>query len=443
MPVADNDTFPTEGLAPGRRTVLKGMAAGAAGVAAFPLLAACTGGSKGSSGGSTKQSKSTTFGSGGSDPTPKKAFQMTMDAFQKKTGDTVKINTVSHNDFQNQISSYLQGSPDDAFTWFAGYRMKYYAAKGLVAPLDDVWEKLGTDNFGEGIVTASTGDDGKKYFVPNYNYPWAIFYRKSVFQSKGYNVPKTFDELKSLGAQMKKDGMIPFAFGDKDGWPAMGTFDYLNMRLNGYQFHVDLMAHKESWDQQKVKDIFDNWKSILPLQDPQALGLTWQESANKMGAKKAGMYLLGSFVTQQFTDKTVSADVDFFPFPTLVEANGQEAVEAPIDGFMLSKKGGNNSAAKDLLEFLGSPEGQNTYAKYDANQVVTNKKADLSVLTPLQKKSQQVIGDAKYISQFLDRDALPAFANNVMIPALQSFLKSGNVDTKNLEAQAKALYAAQ
>jgi multiple sugar transport system substrate-binding protein len=30
-----------------------------------------------------------------------------------------------------------------------------------------------------------------------------------------------------------------------------------------------------------------------------------------------------------------------------------------------------------------------------------------------------------------------------MIPALQSFIKDGSVDTKNLEAQAKALYAAQ
>ena len=45
--------------------------------------------------------------------------------------------------------------------------------------------------------------------------------------------------------------------------------------------------------------------------------------------------------------------------------------------------------------------------------------------------------------QFFDRDALPAMANNVMIPALQSFIKDGNVDVKNLEAQAKSLYAAQ
>ena len=34
-------------------------------------------------------------------------------------------------------------------------------------------------------------------------------------------------------------------------------------------------------------------------------------------------------------------------------------------------------------------------------------------------------------------------ASNVMIPALQSFIKDGTVDVKNLESQAKSLYAAR
>ena len=110
-------------------------------------------------------------------------------AFEKKSGDKVNINTKSHNDFQNNINSYLQGSPDDTFTWFAGYRMRYYASKGLVAPLDDVWEKLG-GNFGEGIVKASTGDDGKKYFVPNYNYPWAILLPQERLAGQGLRDPE-------------------------------------------------------------------------------------------------------------------------------------------------------------------------------------------------------------------------------------------------------------
>lgn len=425
----------------GRRTVLKGLAGAALAVGGGGLLSACTGAKAPTAGTSSAASKTATLGSSGSDAIPKKAIAAMVAAFQTKSGDTIKINTVPHNDFQNNINSYLQGSPDDAFTWFAGYRMRYYAAKGLCAPIDDVWEKVGA-NFSEAFTKASTGDDGKKYFVPILNYPWAVFYRKSLWEEKGYTPPATFDELKTLCAQMKKDGLIPIAFADKEGWPAMGTFDYLNMRLNGYQFHLDLCAHKESWDTQKVKDVFDNWKSILPYHDTAALGATWQESAQTLVDKKSGMYLLGSFVTQQFSDPKDLADVDFFPFPEMA-VEGTQAVEAPIDGYMLSKKGGDNQAAKDLLAYIGTAEGQNVYQANDPANIPTAKGADLSKLSVLTKKSADLIAAAGSISQFFDRDALPAMANNVIIPALQGFVKNQTIDTAGLEAQAKSLYAAQ
>ncbi len=437
-------TAPIAAFTPGplqRRTLLKGLAGGAVALSGGSVLSACTGGKAPTGGTGATASKEATLGSSGSDEVPKNAIKAMVDAFDAKSGNTVKINTVPHNDFQNNISTYLQGSPDDAFTWFAGYRMRYYASKSLCAPLDDVWEKIGA-NMTDGIAKASTGDDGKKYFVPLYNYPWGFFYRKSVWQDKGYSEPATFDELKTLCEQMKKDGLIPIAFADKDGWPAMGTFDYLNMRLNGYQFHVDLCAHKESWDQQKVKDIFDNWKAILPYHDPNALGATWQDAAQTLSQKKSGMYLLGSFVTQQFSDKTVLADIDFFPFPAMA-LEDRDAVEAPIDGYMLSKKGGDNQAARDLLAFIGSAEGANAYQAVDPSNIPVVKGADLSKLTDLNTKCASVIANAKSISQFLDRDALPAMANNVMLPALQGFVKDGTIDTANLEAQAKSLYAAQ
>ncbi len=424
-----------------RRTLLKGLAVSALALGGGSALTACTGAKAPTAGSSASVSKTATLGSGSSDEVPKKATQALVDAFQAKSGDTVKVNTVPHNDFQNNINTYLQGSPDDVFTWFAGYRMRYYASKGLAAPLDDVWEKIGT-NMSEAVTKASTGDDGKKYLVPLLNYPWGFFYRKSVWQAKGYTEPATFDELTALCQQMKKDGLVPLAYADKDGWPAMGTFDYLNMRLNGYQFHIDLCAHKQSWDSPQVKSVFDSWKALLPFQDPAALGATWQEAAQTLAQKKSGMYLLGSFVTQQFSDKATLADIDFFPFPEMA-MEGRDAVEAPIDGWMLSKKGGENQAAKNLLEFMGTAEGSNTYQAVDPSNLSVVKGADLSKLTPLNKKCSEVIANAKSISQFLDRDALPAMANNVVIPALQGFIKDGSIDTANLEAQAKSLYAGQ
>ena len=421
-----------------RRTLLKTLGVGAVAATGIPLLAGCSGGG---SGGGGSASKSLTFGSGSSDEVPKAAYKAVTDAFTKQSGITVSTNVVPHNDFQNKISTYLQGSPDDTFTWFAGYRMQYYAKQGLLAPIDDVWEKIGA-NYSDAMKKASTGPDGKMYFVPNYNYPWGFFYRKSFWAEKGYAVPTTFDELKTLCEKMKGDGIIPIEFADKDGWPAMGTFDYINMRLNGYQFHMDLAAHKESWDQKKVSDVFDTWKALLPYQNPGVLGMTWQDSAISLGQKKSGMFLLGSFVTQQFTDKAILDDIDFFPFPEIA-VEGMDSVEAPIDGLLLSKKGGTNQAARDFMAFMGTPEGQDAYAKVDPSNIATAKGTDTASFSPLSKKCADVIANAKNISQFFDRDALPAMATNVMIPALQGFVKDGNIDVKNIESQAKALYAAQ
>src|SRR5919201_6815902 len=149
-----------------------------------------------------------TFGSNYSDAVPRKAMQDVLDTFTKKTGIPVTVNTVDHNTFQEQINNYLQGKPDDVFTRFAGCRMQFFAAQGLSMPIDDVWQKIGS-NFSDAMKKASTGSDGKMYFVPMYNYPWAVMYRKSLFQEKGYKPPKNLDELKTLGEQMKKDGVTP------------------------------------------------------------------------------------------------------------------------------------------------------------------------------------------------------------------------------------------
>jgi multiple sugar transport system substrate-binding protein len=108
---------------------------------------------------------------------------------------------------------------------------------------------------------------------------------------------------------------------------------------------------------------------------------------------------------------------------------------------VLSARGGKNPAAKDMLAFFGTGAGQDAYASKDPSNLQTAADANTSTFSPIQKKAAELIASSKKVSQFFDRDALPAMANNVMIPALQSFLKDGKVNTAGLESQAKTLYA--
>jgi multiple sugar transport system substrate-binding protein len=422
----------------GRRALFRG----ALGVAAAGSLAAC--GDSGDSATDTKSATGTvTFGSNQSDEVPKAAYAEVTSQFHAANPKlTVKTNTVDHNTFQEQINSYLQGSPDDVFTWFSGFRMRFFADKGLAGDISDIWPDL--KGFSDALKTASTGDDGKQYFVPFTNYPWAIFYRKSVFTDKGYQIPKTLDDLTALSKQMQKDGLTPIAFGDKDGWPAMGTFDQLNMRINGFQFHVDLMAGKKPWNGPEVKKVFDTWRGLLPYHQAASLGRTWQEAAQSLQQKKSGMYLLGMFVGQQFPKGAEQDDLDFFAFPEVDPAIGADAIEAPIDGFMMSKRPKNEAGAKAFLKYLATPEAQGISVKADPTVIAVNSGADTSSYSALQKKAVDFVGSAKNISQFLDRDTRPDFASNVMIPAIQTFIKNPNdVDglVNSIEKQKQSIFA--
>ena len=420
-----------------RRTLLGGaLALGALG------LSACASGGTSTTPGAAASGE-VTFGNKQADPVPKAAIEAVAKAFQDaNAGLTVKMNTVAHTTFQENINNYLQGSPDDAFGWFAGYRARFFASKNLVGDLSDVYN--GIQGIPEGLKKACSTEDGKQIVIPATYYPWVVLYRKSVWQENGYTVPKTIDEFKALGDKMKGKGLAPLAFADKDGWEAMGTFDILNLRVNGYDYHINLMAGKEDWTSDKVAKVFDLWKGLLPYHQADALGRSWQEAAQALQKGQAGMYYLGTFAAQQFAKGAEQDDLDFFVFPEVDSTIGTGAIEAPTDGYMMSRRPKNEAGAKKWLGYLGTADAQNILVQADPSVIATSQGADVTKYTDLQKKMLAVLKDAKEVALFLDRDSRPDFASTVMGPAIQSFIKNPDDITsilKNIEAQKKSIFA--
>jgi multiple sugar transport system substrate-binding protein len=420
-----------------RRDVLK--IGGYASVAAF--LAACSRGGGGSPSASSGPG-TVTVGSNQSDTSatggPRKGMADVTAAFEKATSSTVKLNTVDHGTFQDQISSYLQGTPEDAFTWFSGHRMRFFAAQGLATPVDDVWNKV-KGNYTSAFAEAVKGNDGHVYGVPVDYYPWAVFYRKSVFAQHNYKIPTNWDDFKALASQMKKDGLVPIAIADKDGWPAQGTFDILNLRLNGYDFHVGLLNGKQKWTDSKVTNVFKRWAEITPFYNDGVAGMTWQQGADLLIQKKAGMTVLGLFVSQQFPASDVD-DLDFFAFPDMgTQYDAEKALDAPIDVMMLSKRSQtlNNdlATAKSYLEFWAKGSTQVTMWQSAPGFIPAASDADQSSYPALTKKAVQIVSQAKRITQFFDRDSRPDYAGpNGMQQFLLNFLANPTANPSNLQS---------
>ena len=354
------------------------------------------------------------------------------------TGIDTVINTIDHNTYQENFNTYIQ-QPDDVVSWFAGYRMRAFASKGVLGDISDVW--AGLDGMSTGFKSASSGLDGKQYFVPFYFYPWAVQYRKSLFADNGYSIPTTWDEFKALCDTMTADGVTPLCAANDGRWPQMGMFDMINMRVNGYDYHVSLMGGNEDWESAEVNNVFATWEEILPYYQPDPNGRTWEDAASALGDKSAGMYLLGTFITSSFDGETqadIIDDIDFFLFPEINPTHGQDAIEAPIDGFMMAADPANEEGAKALLSGLGSADAVDAYIAVDPSVVAANSNADTSGYNALQKKSAEAVGSAKHIAQFLDRDTDPDFAANVVGVGIADFLATpGNIGTILADIEAK------
>ncbi|MGI9606169.1 MAG: ABC transporter substrate-binding protein [Acidimicrobiales bacterium] len=419
-----------------RRSVLKGGAAAGALVVGGSVLAAC--GDDSFTGEIGSASGTLNVGSNASDPNPQAGLQAVVDSFPNKDVD-VTINTLDHNTYQENITTILQAQDDDVLAWFAGFRNKFFADQGLVGDISDVWENI--TGLGEGFKAASTASDGNQYFVPTNFYTWAVNYSKNTFGSNGYSEPQNLDELMALAEQMMSDGITPFAAANDGKWPLMGTFDALNLRINGYDYHVDLMGGNESWTDDRTRAVFDTWTELLPFHQEGANGRTWQEAAIDLEEGRTGMFLLGTFAAS--ASDGLAADMDFFNFPEIDPAIGAAALDAPIDGFQLVAEPTNEAAAKELLLHMSTPVAQDAYLSQDPSVVASNSGANTSVYNDLQKKSSELASAATGISQFLDRDTIPDFAGAAGDMFAEFIENPGNVDSLlgDLEEKKVAIFA--
>lgn len=364
-----------------------------------------------------------------SDPLPKETFEALIAEFEKQNPDIdVKVNTTAHEEYKKSIRIWLASdNPPDVITWFAGNRAMFFIEKDLIMDISDVWESAGLmEKFPKAFQSISF-KDGKAYFLPETYYWWAVYYRKSIFEKHGLSTPKTWDELMATCAKLKEAGITPFTIGTKYRWTAAAWFDYMNMRVNGTPFHMDLMFGKVPYNDPKVLNVFDYWKQMLDngyfLEN--AASYSWQEALQFMVRGEAAMYLMGQFIMDSVPED-VQADMDFFQFP-IIDANVPVGEDAPTDGYMIPKKAANPEAAKKFLAFLASEQAQKIQVE-KTGRIVTNKNIPMELYPEATQKGIQMMQGVDALAQFYDRDTNPEMADKGMDGMMEFWYKPGNIE---------------
>jgi multiple sugar transport system substrate-binding protein len=345
-----------------------------------------------------------------SDPAPKQAWADLIAQFETENPDIdVKVNQYDHEGYKSVLRNWLVTSPPDVVFWFAGNRMKFFVDRGLFEDVSDVWADEGL-NDSMSSTKASLSVEGKQYGVPYSYYQWGIYYNKGIFDKLGLSEPQTWDEFIAVCDALKANAITPITIGTKYLWTAAGWFDYLNMRTNGLDYHIDLMDGKIPYTDAGVRNTFANWKQLVDGEYflENHASYSWQEAQPPMFNGEAAMYLMGNFLTPNFPE---DMDFDFFPFPIIDPSIGRYE-DAPTDTVHIPSRAKNKADARKFLAYVALPENQ-TKLNMALNQLPPNKYATAAENKFL-TQGNEMLGSADGTAQFYDRDTDPAMASEGM-----------------------------
>ncbi len=358
------------------------------------------------------------------DGTQREAFYSAIKQFSNKNNDiTVHIKVFEHEAYKKEVPKRLRASKGlgDVYFWFGGATMREFARSGLIEPLGDLWRE---SHFDDSITTAAKSAvtyNSTPYGLPLYYYQWGVYYRKSLFEKYGLTPPKSWGDLIAVVKALRLHDITPFTLGSQNFWTAAAWFDYLDLRLNGLNFHQELLAGGISFKDERVTRVFQYWKQLLDLnafpKHPEKYD--WKEALPLIYHNRAAMLLMGNFFIGHVPE-AMRKEIGFFSFPIIDKAIPRYE-EAPVDVLIVAKNAQNKPAAKRFLQFMAGAEVQASLSG-QMSMIPANKNASVLNEKHLQAGAS-LLASAEGVSQFFDRDTVEAFSSEAM-PLFVAFMKS-------------------
>lgn len=360
-----------------------------------------------------------------SNPAPRATMEAMIARFQALHPDLqIETTIIDREAYKTQIRNFLTADAPDVATWYAANRMRPYVSAGLFEDVSDLWQEPEiAQNLAstKGAMTI----DGKQWGVPYSYYQWGVYYREDIFKELGLEEPVTWEEEKANCAKIVASGRACYTIGTKFLWTAGGWFDYLNLRTNGYDFHMSLTQGEVPWTDDRVRAVFAKWRELIDMGAFIANHQTysWQEALPFIVSGEATAYLMGNFSVAPMREAGLTDDkLDFYQFVEITPGIAK-AEDAPTDTFHIPANAKNKEAAREFLRYVVSAE----------NQTIINNGQNLGQL-PI--NAQSAIDDDEFlrqgfemlsrnspggVAQFFDRDA-PAEMAAVAMEGFQEFM---------------------
>lgn len=387
------------------------------------------------------QSRVLVFNSNASDPAPKAAFEQLVADFEAENPEIdVQVNTFDHEGYKTAIRNFLTADAPDVVFWFAGNRMRPFVEAGQFLDVSDVWAQNGLTDSLSSTLSAMTIDD-KQWGVPFTYYQWGVYMNRDVYAQVGVEPADTWEGFLANCEAFKAAGIDCLTTGSKALWPVAGLFDYLSLRTNGYDWHMQLTNGEIAWTDDSVRAVFAEFAKVLPYVSANHAAIDWQDAVSNLVQGTAANYVMGNFAVASFKDGGMTDEnLGFMSFPT-INADIPRAEEAPTDTLHIPAGAKNPDDAKLFLAFAARPDVQTTL-NAALGQLPVNAEASVGDDPFLQAGFEMLSTAEGGIAQFFDRDASPEMAKAGMEGFQEFMVRPERLDDilERLERQRQRLY---
>jgi len=381
-----------------------------------------------------------------SNPAPRATMEDMIARFQEMHPDlAIETTIIDREAYKTQIRNFLTANPPDVFTWYAANRMRPYVSADLFEDVSDLWAE---PEIGENLASTKGAMtiDGKQWGVPYTYYQWGVYYREDIFEELGLEEPQTWEQELANCQQIVDSGRACYTIGTKFLWTAGGWFDYLNMRTNGFDFHMALTQGEVPWTDERVRQTFANWRELIDMGGfiDNHQTYSWQEALPFMVNGDAAAYLMGNFAVAPLREAGLSDDqLGFYQFPA-INPDVELAEDAPTDTFHIASGASNKEAAREFLRFVVSADNQTVINGPDnLGQLPVNAQSSVADDEFLQEGFVMLSSNSPGgVAQFFDRDAPAEMASEAMQGFQEFMVFPDNLDDilQRLEAARQRIY---
>ncbi len=412
-------------------------------VVAALIVAACGAGSGNAPSGNIGGSVSVLATWGGAE---QDQFLKMVKPFEDKTG--IKVNYEGTRDLNAVLNTRVQGgNPPDLAGLPGPGQMAEFAKAGKLVDLSKILDmnELKSEYAADWINLGTVNGKLVGIFI-DASLKGLIWYDPKTFNAKGYQKPKTWDELLTLSNKIKGDGTAPWCVGLESGaasgWPGTDWLEDIVLRQAGPDVYDKWYQGTQKWTSPEIKSAWTEWGKIVAAQGmvyggPQYMLTTnFGKAGDPMFANPPKCYLhhQASFITTFFEQDNPGikqgTDYDFFGFPD-INSKYAGAVEGGGDLFGVFN---DTPQSRALIKYLSTPEAQAIWVG-QGGKLSANKKVDESKYPDaVSKQSSKILTSAKIV-RFDASDLMPDAMNKAFWKAVLDYVQ----DPSKLDTILKSL----